>query len=179
MKLINKHEAFCLELVIDWNETQAYSRAYNNKNLASCAANASKLLRNPNINKRIAELKAERNAESFVDRKYVIDKAKFIIESDFTALMELGYKGCDREEFDKIPKELRCLINDFKVQVNIDRRDGRETEKITFKFMSKDKAHDILAKHTGTYSDINLNVNNNLGDSITDLLKAAKKEVKK
>lgn len=179
-RLSDKHEAFCLELVKDWNGTQAYHRAYKNNNLVTCASNAEKLLRKTEINERIAELKEQRNQESMVDIKYVVDKAKFIISTDFTELIELGVKGATREQFDAIPKEIRSLVTQVKFTTNTYRpykgsEAETEIEKITFKLMSKDKALEILAKHTGTFSDATTNVNIGIG-SLSEMLKDAEEK---
>lgn len=175
-----RHEAFCRELVKDWNEMQAYHRAYGNKNMKTCANNASRLLVRDDIKKRVRQIKEERNQESLVDVKYVTDKAKFIIDTDFTEVMEMGVRGCTRTELEKLPIELRRLITQIKVTTTSQGRgaDKIETDKIIFKMMSKDKAHDILAKHTGTYNDSIANINIGLG-SLAETLKDANEKASK
>lgn len=73
MALTDKQETFCREYLIDLNATQAAIRAGYSENTAQeqGSQNLSKLI----IQKRIAELKAERNGRLQIDADYVLQQA--------------------------------------------------------------------------------------------------------
>lgn len=63
-----KQEKFCLEYAKSGNQRQAYiSAGYSCKNEASADASASKLLRNPKVKERLAELAEEIKNASIAD----------------------------------------------------------------------------------------------------------------
>jgi phage terminase small subunit len=61
--LTSKEERLCREFICDFaeNQTRAYMHAYGTKNYDSARTEASKIFAKPNIKRRIAELRAERN----------------------------------------------------------------------------------------------------------------------
>lgn len=59
--LLSKHDWFCREYIIDENATRAYSRVYPASSYDAARSSANELLTNPNIQRRIEELREERN----------------------------------------------------------------------------------------------------------------------
>lgn len=59
MKLTAQQENFCLEYVKSGNAAQAYKAAYSVTNTSTAKANGSRLLKNPAVQSRIAELQAQ------------------------------------------------------------------------------------------------------------------------
>lgn len=80
MALTDKQEMFCREYLIDLNATQAAIRAgYSEK---TARASGCENLTKPDIQNRIAELKAERNEKVNVDAAYVLRRLMEIDEMD-------------------------------------------------------------------------------------------------
>lgn len=59
MKLTAQQEKFCLEYVRSGNAAQAYKATYSVTNTGTAKANGSRLLKNPAVQSRIAELQAQ------------------------------------------------------------------------------------------------------------------------
>ena len=121
------------------------------------------LLHDENIGQRIAELRDERSKLIQIDSADIVNKLKVVVNADYTKFIELGQRGVTREELEKIPIEIRRLVTQIQV-----RKDRSGQEIVNFKMIDKTKALEMLAKHTGTYSDaptVAVQVNN-----ITDML---------
>lgn len=65
-------ETYCQEYLIDLNKTKAYMRTWENDNYASCAVQASRLFKKPNIIARITELMDERAKRMEINQDWVI-----------------------------------------------------------------------------------------------------------
>jgi phage terminase small subunit len=75
-KLTHKQELFCQEYIIDFNATQAYYRAgYKAKNDASANVQASKILRNGKVFKKIEQFKKEREERLKISAEWVLQEA--------------------------------------------------------------------------------------------------------
>ena len=72
-KLTAKQEIFCQKYVNCLNQTLAYQEAYGCDNYNTARTNASKLLTNANIRKRVDELKAEIIANYQITREQLIE----------------------------------------------------------------------------------------------------------
>ncbi|MDU5837164.1 MAG: terminase small subunit [Pantoea sp.] len=80
MALTDKQEMFCREYLIDLNATQAAIRAgYSEKTAPTIACEN---LIKPNVQQRIAELKAERNDRVEIDADYVLRRLAEIDQMD-------------------------------------------------------------------------------------------------
>ena len=85
MALTDKQEMFCREYLIDLNATQAAIRAgYSDK---TARASGCENLTKPDIQNRIAELKAERNEQVNVDASYVLKRLIEIDEMDVADIL--------------------------------------------------------------------------------------------
>lgn len=153
-KLTDRQERFCLEYVVDLNAKQAAIRAGYSPNGA--AVNASKLLTNNNIKKKIDRLQAEIAKRTAITADMVVRELAYIGFADV------------RECFDKHgnilnPKKLPDSI--AKVVAGIDVIEVKKDVKAKkLKLWSKVSALDSLAKHLGMYQQdagataININV---------------------
>lgn len=83
VKLTEKQERFCQEWMLDPNTTQAYMRAgYSVKSPKAAAVEGHKLLKNPNIQKRIAELKAAAAKDFEITRNDIIRRYLRYVDQD-------------------------------------------------------------------------------------------------
>ena len=162
-----KWERFCREYVIDLNATQAYTRAGYSPNGAG--QSAEKLLRNPEIVARIAELQAD------VCRKLEITQEMVVAE-----LAKLGFSNM-RDYLDddgglSMPLDDRAKMAAVSEYVTESTPLGKKTR---FKLVDKRGPLVDLGKHIGMWpqkSEVNVNIfeNVNAGDqrAIRDTLEA-------
>lgn len=77
-----KRETFCLEASRDcWgNNTEAYCRAFGVKDRDAAGASAARLMRDPAIKARIAALRNESIEQLGIDRKWILERRKYIAE---------------------------------------------------------------------------------------------------
>lgn len=73
-----QREKFCAEYVRCGNATEAYRRAYSVTNTGTAKANASKLLKNPEIQARLAELQAEVTNEKILSAQEIQERLSSI-----------------------------------------------------------------------------------------------------
>lgn len=85
-KLTDKQELFCREYLADLNATQAVIRAgYSPKNAGYCG---SRLLDNPDVKNRIAELMGERNEVLNITSDYVLRRLEEIDKLDIADILD-------------------------------------------------------------------------------------------
>lgn len=85
-KLTYKQELFCREYLVDLNATQAVMRAgYSSKNAGYCG---SRLLDNPDVKNRIAELMDERNEVLNINSDYVLRRLEEIDKLDIADILD-------------------------------------------------------------------------------------------
>lgn len=161
-KMLPKHIKFVEEYLIDWNATRAYMAVYGTKNENGAGAAATRVLRKNSIKLYLQKRVDERNAELRVDSSYVVKKLQEVVESDYCGTI----RYMTQNELDDLPKNVRKLIQAVKIKrnkfTNVQSGMEQEQESYEVKFMSKDKAIELLGKHTGTFmkdNDANLNVN--------------------
>ena len=181
-KLTDKQEQFCQEYLIDLNGTQAAIRAGYSKNSANDIA--AQNLAKPNIQARVAELKAKRNKKVEIDQIYVLKTLKTIIETN-----RLDFMGLSIEEIKNLPEEIQLTVEGFKTTRTIlsdESSEGGEhggnskviQEIIDLKFISKIKALEMINRHIGFYEKDNtqkkttVEVKNLSDAAINDLLDA-------
>lgn len=153
-KLTDRQERFCLEYVVDLNAAQAAIRSGYSPNGA--AVNASKLLTNHNIKKKIAQLQAE-----------IAKRTEITADMVVRELAAIGFADV-RECFDQHgnimnPKKLPDSI--ARVVAGIDLIEVKKDVKVKkLKLWNKVAALESLAKHLGMYQQdagataININV---------------------
>lgn len=150
-KLTKKQEIFCIEHVKGGNASAAYRLAYNTENMTneSIKVKASELLKNGNVTVTIDVLK--KRAKKIILDKFDYDIKKLFkkliswLEADITQTINVS-----PEELKNLPKDIRQLIVNYKhTKLKLD-NGAKET--IELKFVSKEKAAEMMAKHLGFYS---------------------------
>lgn len=170
-KSITKKRAFVDNYLRDFNARRAYIEVYA-KNITdeSAATQACTLLKEKDVQVYLTQCLEDRKAELKVDQNYVVRKLLEITEADFVDSIQYLTK----DQIEKIPKDIRRLIQSIKIAKS-HKTDGDLdifTQKYEVQFMSKDKALELLGKHTGAFMKDNINANIDLGrQSFTDALK--------
>ena len=162
MALTDKQEMFCREYLIDLNATQAAIRAgYSEK---TARASGCENLTKPDIQNRIAELKAERNEQVNVDASYVL---KRLIEIDQMDAADILDDEGNMLPVSSWPKVWRTSlsgmdINRLKMAGKSDDDDSEfETTIQKIKWPDKVKNLELLGKHV-TVQAFKDNVKNEL-----------------
>lgn len=110
MALTDKQEMFCREYLIDLNATQAAIRAgYSEK---TARASGCENLTKPDIQNRIAELKAERNEQVSVDAAYVLRR---LIEIDEMDVLDILLANGELKPIKDWPKVWRTTLSGMDV----------------------------------------------------------------
>lgn len=93
-QILDTHEMFCHEYLIDLNGTQAYLRVFPDTQYDTARREASKLKSKPHISARIRELMDIRSKNILVDAGYVLESLIHIAEKCQTAqpVMEWNYE---------------------------------------------------------------------------------------
>ena len=147
-KLTDKQEMFCKEYLIDLNATQSAIRAGYSKKTAKDIACEN--LAKPNIQQRIQELKESRANRIEMDSDGVLKELKNWVEGDYTDLMMLTAK-----QIKELSPEIRRLITGFKRTTRRIPGTDEEEIQIEIKFIDKQKAMEMIAKHIGFYEKDN------------------------
>ena len=162
-KLTSRQEQFCQEYLIDLNGTQAAIRAGYSEKTANEIA--SENLAKPNIQARVAELKAKRLKRVENEQDSVLKELLNWFYSDVTEFMQLK-----PEDVKKLDPSLRRLITGFKnVQKTTKDDDGNVVveDLIELRFVSKEKAAEFITKHIGFYELDNLQQKQDTAPRIT------------
>lgn len=106
MALTDKQEAFCREYLIDLNATQAAIRAgYSEKTAKDIACEN---LAKPNLQSRIAELKAQRNERNDIDADYVLRR---LVDIDQMDVLDILTETGDLKPVAQWPKLWRTTLS--------------------------------------------------------------------
>jgi phage terminase small subunit len=165
-KLVEKQEKFLQSYVSDFNISRAYQYAYGTKkNVETASAAGSRLLSQVKVKARLDEILRERNERANVDSTYVIEYLKGAAELDLEDFAAIGKSGVELKEFKAIPKHIRKYCTEVSMSET-----KRGTVIVNFKVFSKEKAVEMLAKHTGATRE-RLELSGNVTvNSITDLV---------
>lgn len=144
-KLTNKQEMFCQEYIKDLNATQAAIRAGYSKKTAEVIG--SENLIKPKVKERIQELKDKRVQRTKIDADYMTKTLQSWLEVDVTQLLSLTV-----EQIKSLPLEVRKMVQAAK-PTSIKTEDGQVLYDI--KFVSKEKAAEMLSKHIGYFEKDN------------------------
>ena len=162
---------FVDEYLTDFNAGRAYQKVYSpTSTIESCRTLASKLLTHIDIQQYLQEKLNERKAQLHVDQAFVVRKLLEITEIDYVDSIQ----HLTNDEINKIPPDVRKFIQSIKLIRTRNRGDNfdNETEKYEVTFMSKDKALELLGKHTGAFMRDNIQGQFDMGRiSFTDALK--------
>lgn len=149
--LTPKQLMFCREYIVDMNGQQAATRAgYSQK---TARVQASVLLTNPNIMRKIQELMDKRSAKVGISADKILTRLDDIGGVDVGQAFDAN--GCLKNIHD-IPVEVRKCIASIEVDELFDGY-GRERKQIgvtkKIKFWDKIKANELLGKHKVLFSD--------------------------
>ncbi len=144
-KLNDRQELFCREYIVDLNGTQAAKRAGYSE--SSAAEIAFENLRKPQIQNRIAELKAERVESINIDARYVLNR---LIEIDQMDVVDILNEDMSLKRVSEWPKVWRQYLSGFELAEMFSGR-GDEKEAIgvlkKIKWPDKIKNLELLGRH--------------------------------
>lgn len=158
MALTDKQEMFCREYLIDLNATQAAIRAgYSEK---TARASGCENLTKPDIQNRIAELKADRNEQVNVDAAYVLRR---LVEIDQMDVLDILNDEGGIKSISEWPKVWRTTLSGFDINTSVTNFDETTIENILKKIKWPDKVKnlELLGKHV-TVQAFKDNVKNEL-----------------
>lgn len=167
MALTDKQEMFCREYLIDLNATQAAIRAgYSEKTAPTIACEN---LIKPNIQQRIAELKAERCERTKVDSDYVLQRLTEIDQMDVLDIMnEVG----DLKPVRDWPKVWRTSLSGLDIMAMAGDGDTAALLK-KIKWPDKVKNLELLGKHVDVQAfKEQTKVEHGFEEEVSDLMKA-------
>lgn len=178
----DRHELFCQYYVTEingklYNKTQSAIKAGFSEKTAS--SQASRLLKNVNIRRRIEEIKKEVLDQLEIDKLYVLKKYKKIVDDDISNYLKfrpIAY------EFYNILTEQEEERHDIDIEIadseNIDTWNISEISKgkdgqFKFKLHCKDKALSKIAEYMDLFKTESEDSDNVLNDLITAMNKVA------
>ena len=174
MALTDKQEMFCREYLIDLNATQAAIRAGYSAKTAN--RTASENLSKPDIQSRIAELKAQRNDLVGINATYVLNR---LVEIDQMDVLDILKDDGGLKMVHEWPKVWRTTLSGLDVLTTVTNFDETTTENILKKIKWPDKVKnlELIGKHVDVNAfkerlDVNVNV------TIADRIAAARKRLK-
>jgi phage terminase small subunit len=142
-----KHEAFCLEYILDLNATQAYIRAGYSKKGARVGA--SNLLAKTNIQNRIQDLFTERSERTKCTADSILTRLVEIFDLDLAECFDSEGKLLTIPD---MPRNIRKTIGGVDISRVISRTNEDKTvEEVTLKLKVLDrlKALELAGKHVG------------------------------
>ncbi|WP_459175746.1 terminase small subunit [Ewingella americana] len=144
MALTGKQEMFCREYLIDLNATQAAIRAGYSENTARKIG--SENLTKPDVQNRIAELKAHRNEQVNIDAAYVLRR---LVEIDQMDVLDILKEDGGLKAISEWPKVWRTTLSGFDINTTITNFDETTIENILKKVKWPDKVKnlELLGKH--------------------------------
>ncbi|HEM6735046.1 TPA: terminase small subunit [Citrobacter amalonaticus] len=141
MALTDKQEMFCREYLIDLNATQAAIRAGYSAKTAN--RTASENLSKPDIQSRIAELKAKRNEDVSINAQYVLNR---LVEIDQMDVLDILTSTGDLMPVSLWPKVWRTTLSGLDVvEMSAEGNTAALLKKI--KWPDKVKNLELIGKH--------------------------------
>lgn len=142
-----------------FNGTQAYLKIVPTVKDSTARIEFSKLLTKPNIQQYIQQKHREARKLSGIEHKNIVSELVNFAFSDVTQVMCVS-----PEQMKEMPEDLRRLITGFKIVTRTHGKGKNKvvTEEVQLKFVSKERALDMLAKHTGFYGEHNYQKNAHL-----------------
>lgn len=139
-KLTPKQERFCEEYLIDLNATQAAIRAGYSEKTAYSAGQ--RLLRNVEIQNRIAELKAERSKRTEITQDRVVKELAAMAFAKATDYAQITSNGVALTPTAHLTPVQQAAITGIK-----ETQSGIEVK------LDKTKALELLGRHLGMFND--------------------------
>lgn len=141
-KLTPKQELFCQEYLVDLNATQAAIRAGYSKKTAYSIGQ--RLLKNVEIQKRIAELKNKRSEKTEINAAYVIKRLTEIDEMD---ILDILKDNGDMKRIKNWPLCWRRTISGIDISTILGAGEDTATILKKIKWPDKLKNIELLGKH--------------------------------
>lgn len=150
MALTDKQEMFCREYLIDLNATQAAIRTGYSAKTAN--RTASENLSKPDIQSRIAELKAQRNDLVGINATYVLNR---LVEIDQMDVLDILTSTGELKPVSQWPKVWRTTLSGLDVvEMSAEGNTSAQLKKIKCTYKMKNLV--LLGKrHTGTLRETN------------------------
>ena len=150
MNLTPKQKRFCEEYVLDLNGTQAAKRAGYAE--SGARTEGARLLANANVMEYVAKLKEKASETLEISHQNLLKKLKNWLESDITVTL-----GLSREELKQLPLEVKQLITSYKHTSRTYQQGDTPVKEdyVEMKFVSKEKAMEMIAKHIGFFEKDN------------------------
>ena len=146
LKLTPKQQRFFEEYIINLHGRNAGINAgYSKKTVDQ---QVSRLLSQVKFQPYIQHLKAEVSKRNEVSADYVVKKLKAWLELDLTTTMDITV-----DELKQLPLEVRQMVTSFKISEYATEMGTNKT--IELKFVSKEKAIEMLSKHIGFFDKDN------------------------
>lgn len=174
---------FVARYLVNLNATEAYKAVFETEKKKlddhSARTGASRLLQRDDIKQYVQEAIKERNAAFQVDAYYVVQRLHAIVETDYTEAVQY----LTQDEINQIPTSVRKLIQSIDIEKTKTDYDGEysksvETQRYKVTFMSKDKALESLAKHTGVFIKDNIQLQKDVSKmSFTEIMKEIEGEL--
>ena len=148
--MTDKQQRFCEEYAIDLNATQAAIRAGYSEDTARSIG--SENLSKPDIQEYILDLKQKASDVLEITHQDVLKRLKNWAESDITETI-----GLTADQLKELPLEIRQLITEYKHTRKSYVVDGSTINEdfIQLKFVSKEKAIEMIGRHIGFYEKDN------------------------
>lgn len=156
------YQKYCLVIdewfVNGWNGTKAYQKFYPDAKEDTGATEFLRILRIPKIEEYIRSKKKSALESLKTSHEALLKELENWAYSDITETLEL-----EVSQVKELPPEVRRLITSFKKS---ETRFGKNNENIKttveLKFVSKEKAMEMIHKHVGFYGEHNAQKNSNL-----------------
>ncbi|ENZ4282659.1 terminase small subunit [Citrobacter farmeri] len=164
MALTGKQEMFCREYLIDLNATQAAIRAgYSSK---TANRTASENLSKPDIQSRIAELKAQRNDLVGINATYVLNR---LVEIDQMDVLDILTSTGELKPISQWPKVWRTTLSGLDV---VEMSAGGNTTALLKKIKWPDKVKnlELIGKHIDVQAFREQVKTEHVVDSISELM---------
>lgn len=167
--MTDAQKRFCDEYLTDLNATRAYKVAYKNcKSDLTARTNGSKLLTNTNIQNYISEKQKEIEKRTEVTQDMVIQELANIAFLDIRKLYNESGGLKNVQDIDE--RTVRAISSLETLEEYDGYGENREqignTQKV--KLLDKTKALELLGKHLGMFSDVNVNMKNAVQVELVD-----------
>ncbi len=164
MALTDKQEMFCREYLIDLNATQAAIRAGYSAKTAN--RTASENLSKPDVQSRIAELKAQRNDLVGINATYVLNR---LVEIDQMDVLDILNSTGELKPVSQWPKVWRTTLSGLDVvEMSSEGNTAALLKKI--KWPDKVKNLELIGKHIDVQAFREQVKAEHVVDSISDLM---------
>lgn len=140
-------------LVNGFNQAAAYRKFYPDATDRTAETEASRILRIPEVADYLQERKTSAKQALRTSHEALLDELERWAYSDITEVLTLS-----PEAVKQLPVEFRRLITSFEEKTRI-LTDGTRIKTVKCTFVSKEKAMEMIHKHTGFYAEHNYQKN--------------------